>query len=98
MGQPVAFFEIISPDHERAQKFYRELFGARPRSCRAAARQDPGSLQAPAGAPHPAGAQGSARASEQPERLGAVAHQEVLGMARWNQCLSSRTCRLPECN
>ncbi len=27
MGQPVAFFEIISPDHERAQKFYRELFG-----------------------------------------------------------------------
>ncbi|MGO9188570.1 MAG: VOC family protein [Streptosporangiaceae bacterium] len=22
MGQPVAFFEIISPDHERAQKFY----------------------------------------------------------------------------
>jgi predicted enzyme related to lactoylglutathione lyase len=27
MGQPVAFFEVISPDHERAQKFYRELFG-----------------------------------------------------------------------
>jgi uncharacterized protein len=27
MGQPVAFFEILSPDHERAQKFYRELFG-----------------------------------------------------------------------
>src|SRR5260370_29253649 len=27
MGQPVAFFEIISPDHERAQKFYSELFG-----------------------------------------------------------------------
>lgn len=27
MGQPVAFFEIISPDHERAQKFYGELFG-----------------------------------------------------------------------
>ena len=27
MGQPVAFFEIVSPDHERAQKFYRELFG-----------------------------------------------------------------------
>ena len=27
MGQPVAFFEIISPDHEQAQKFYRELFG-----------------------------------------------------------------------
>ena len=26
MGQPVAFFEVISPDHERAQKFYRELF------------------------------------------------------------------------
>jgi hypothetical protein len=23
MGQPVAFFEVISPDHERAQKFYR---------------------------------------------------------------------------
>jgi uncharacterized protein len=27
MGQPVAFFEVISPDHERAQKFYSELFG-----------------------------------------------------------------------
>ncbi|MGI9009543.1 MAG: VOC family protein [Streptosporangiaceae bacterium] len=27
MGQPVAFFEITSPDHERAQKFYGELFG-----------------------------------------------------------------------
>ena len=27
MGQPVAFFEVISPDHERAQKFYTELFG-----------------------------------------------------------------------
>ena len=27
MGQPVAFFEGISPDHERAQKFYSELFG-----------------------------------------------------------------------
>jgi predicted enzyme related to lactoylglutathione lyase len=27
MGQPVAFFEILNPDHERAQKFYRELFG-----------------------------------------------------------------------
>lgn len=27
MGQPVAFFEIISPDHERAQEFYRDLFG-----------------------------------------------------------------------
>jgi predicted enzyme related to lactoylglutathione lyase len=26
MGQPVAFFEISSPDQERAQKFYRELF------------------------------------------------------------------------
>jgi len=26
MGRPVAFFEIISPDHERAQAFYRELF------------------------------------------------------------------------
>ena len=26
MGQPVAFFEVISPDHERAQKFYSELF------------------------------------------------------------------------
>ncbi|HEY3261427.1 MAG TPA: VOC family protein [Pseudonocardiaceae bacterium] len=26
MGQPVAFFEVISPDHERAQKFYGELF------------------------------------------------------------------------
>jgi predicted enzyme related to lactoylglutathione lyase len=26
MGQPVAFFEVVSPDHERAQKFYRELF------------------------------------------------------------------------
>jgi predicted enzyme related to lactoylglutathione lyase len=23
----VAFFEIVSPDHERAQKFYAELFG-----------------------------------------------------------------------
>jgi uncharacterized protein len=27
MGQPVAFFEVVSPDHERAQKFYGELFG-----------------------------------------------------------------------
>src|SRR5258706_870578 len=27
MGQPVAFFEVISPSHERAQKFYSELFG-----------------------------------------------------------------------
>ena len=27
MGQPVAFFEITSPDHTRAQKFYAELFG-----------------------------------------------------------------------
>jgi len=27
MGQPVAFFEVVSPDHERAQKFYSELFG-----------------------------------------------------------------------
>jgi uncharacterized protein len=27
MGQPVAFFEIISPDHERAQQFYCDLFG-----------------------------------------------------------------------
>jgi len=27
MGQPVAFFEIISPNAERAQKFYAELFG-----------------------------------------------------------------------
>jgi predicted enzyme related to lactoylglutathione lyase len=27
MGQPVAFFEVISPDAERARKFYTELFG-----------------------------------------------------------------------
>src|ERR1700738_3830552 len=27
MGQPVAFFEVVSADHERAQKFYAELFG-----------------------------------------------------------------------
>ncbi|MDX6333217.1 MAG: uncharacterized protein QOG05_557 [Streptosporangiaceae bacterium] len=27
MGQPVAFFEITSPDAGRAQKFYGELFG-----------------------------------------------------------------------
>jgi predicted enzyme related to lactoylglutathione lyase len=27
MGQPVAFFEVISPNAERAQKFYGELFG-----------------------------------------------------------------------
>src|SRR5215472_7105802 len=27
MGQPVAWFEIISPDAERAKKFYSELFG-----------------------------------------------------------------------
>ncbi len=26
MGQAVAFFEIISPHHERAQKFYSQLF------------------------------------------------------------------------
>jgi predicted enzyme related to lactoylglutathione lyase len=27
MGQAVAFFEVVSPDHERVQKFYGELFG-----------------------------------------------------------------------
>lgn len=27
MGAPVAWFEITSADHERAQKFYAELFG-----------------------------------------------------------------------
>jgi uncharacterized protein len=27
MGHAVAFFEVISPDHERAQRFYGELFG-----------------------------------------------------------------------
>jgi uncharacterized protein len=27
MGQPVAFFEVISADAERAQAFYAELFG-----------------------------------------------------------------------
>jgi predicted enzyme related to lactoylglutathione lyase len=27
MGAPVAFFEIISDDHERAQRFYADLFG-----------------------------------------------------------------------
>lgn len=27
MGQPVAFFEITSADHERAQRFYGALFG-----------------------------------------------------------------------
>jgi len=27
VGQPVAYLEIISPDHERAQRFYGELFG-----------------------------------------------------------------------
>jgi predicted enzyme related to lactoylglutathione lyase len=27
MGQPVAFFEVISTDPERAQKFYAEMFG-----------------------------------------------------------------------
>lgn len=27
MGQPVAFFEVTSPNPERAQKFYAELFG-----------------------------------------------------------------------
>ena len=27
MGQPVAFFEVVSPDHERAQTFYGGLFG-----------------------------------------------------------------------
>jgi uncharacterized protein len=26
VGKPVVFFEIISPDHERAQVFYRDLF------------------------------------------------------------------------
>jgi hypothetical protein len=26
MAQAVAFFEVVSPDHERAQKFYSELF------------------------------------------------------------------------
>lgn len=27
MGAPVAWFEITSTDHERAQQFYRDLFG-----------------------------------------------------------------------
>ncbi len=27
MGPAGAFFEILSPDHERAQKFYHDLFG-----------------------------------------------------------------------
>ena len=27
MGQPVAFFEIVSTDAPRAQQFYAELFG-----------------------------------------------------------------------
>ena len=27
MGQPVSFFEVVSRDHERAQKFYGGLFG-----------------------------------------------------------------------
>jgi predicted enzyme related to lactoylglutathione lyase len=27
MGAPVAWFEVTSTDHERAQKFYGELFG-----------------------------------------------------------------------
>jgi uncharacterized protein len=26
VGQPIAFFEVVSPDVERAQAFYRELF------------------------------------------------------------------------
>src|SRR5258708_13670722 len=26
MGQPIAFFEVVSPDHQQAQTFYRELF------------------------------------------------------------------------
>ena len=26
MGMPVAFFEIVSDDHERAQRFYAALF------------------------------------------------------------------------
>ena len=25
MGMPVAFFEVVSQDHERAQRFYAEL-------------------------------------------------------------------------
>lgn len=27
MGMPVAFFEVVSEDHERAQEFYASLFG-----------------------------------------------------------------------
>lgn len=27
MGEPVTFFEVLSPDAARAQKFYAELFG-----------------------------------------------------------------------
>jgi predicted enzyme related to lactoylglutathione lyase len=26
MGQPIAFFEVVSPDYRRAQTFYRDLF------------------------------------------------------------------------
>lgn len=26
MGMPIAFFEVVSTDHERAQKFYAEMF------------------------------------------------------------------------
>ncbi|GAB3449123.1 VOC family protein [Actinophytocola sediminis] len=29
MTQSVAFFEVVSTDHERTQRFYRELFGWR---------------------------------------------------------------------
>ena len=32
MGAPVAYFEIISDDHERAQRFYAELFGWTPQT------------------------------------------------------------------
>jgi uncharacterized protein len=27
MGKPITFFEVISPDVQRAQKFYAEVFG-----------------------------------------------------------------------
>jgi predicted enzyme related to lactoylglutathione lyase len=29
MGMPVAFFEVVSEDHERAQEFYAAMFGWR---------------------------------------------------------------------
>jgi hypothetical protein len=44
MGHAVAFFEVISPDHQRAQRFYGELFCRQVAAGRERARLGAGGL------------------------------------------------------